>query len=159
MTDHGLFADAEDAGSLAGGLAAGRPEHAFALPLGQRRPPDIGACPDELPRRGERDGADDLSGVEHLERNPGIGSDGKGAASGSFAGQVPRHREAVADSALAGDLQQLPVAAGERDVLVDIAPLKARHGFFAGAPDRVGAAEIEADIDIRPGVGIIMHEH
>ena len=31
--------------------------------------------------------------------------------------------------------------------------------FFAGAPDRVGAAEIEADIDIRPGVGIIMHEH
>src|SRR3546814_16505425 len=38
MTDHGLFADAEDAGGLAGGLAARRPEHAFALPLGQRRP-------------------------------------------------------------------------------------------------------------------------
>src|SRR3546814_15618395 len=70
MTDHGLFADAEDAGGLASSLAAGGPEHAFALPLGQRRPRSIGACPDELPRRGERHGADDLGGVEHLARDP-----------------------------------------------------------------------------------------
>ena len=33
------------------------------------------------------------------------------------------------------------------------------RAIVAGAPDRVGAAEIEADIDIRPGVGIIVHEH
>src|SRR3546814_14799461 len=88
MTDHGLFADAEDAGGLAGGLAARRPEHAFALPLGQRRPPRVRACPNELTPRRDRHGTDALGAVEHLSRAPGTGRDGTGRATARLSGQV-----------------------------------------------------------------------
>src|SRR3546814_9815673 len=55
-------------------------------------------------------------------------------------------------------MEHLPVAAGQRDVAFDLVPAEAGHRPFAGAAHRIGTAKIETDIDLGPGIGVIVNQ-
>src|SRR3546814_5300712 len=45
-----------------------------------------------------------------------------------------------------------------RDVAFDLVPAEAGHRPFAGAAHRIGTAKIETDIDLGPGIGVIVNQ-
>jgi len=71
---------------------------------------------------------------------------------------MARNSIAVANSIFFSDKQHLAVTPRERNIMFDMPPFEAGHRSLAGPPDRVGAGQFEAYINLGPGVRVIMHE-
>src|SRR3546814_209226 len=106
----------------------------------------------------DRGRADDFGNAEHIVLQLALRPQDEGAGAAGLAGEVARHRIAIGETIFAADMEHLPVAAGQRDIALDLVPAEAGHRSFAGAAHRIGTAKIEADIDLGPGVGIIMNQ-